>query len=96
MKEFKTKISGAFRDVVTRQGRIAAQRGWKRISPYSECRAEEAWYAGYDKWINNPSTLVHCTVCGRMHSDPKKCPSCGDISSQRSNMDTGDTIYMTK
>jgi len=96
MKEFKTKITGAFRNVVMRQGYITAQRGLERNNPYNECRAAEAWYAGYDDYIDNPSTLVHCTVCGRMHNEPKKCPSCGDTSSQRSNIGTGDTIYMTK
>ena len=96
MREYKTKITGEFRRRVVAQGRVDARRGWERKSPYTKCRAEEAWYEGYDDHINNPCSLVHCTVCGVMHSDENKCPTCGDTSSQRTGIGVGEPIYMTK
>lgn len=33
---------------VFQQGRIAAERGWERRSPYIKCAAEAVWYEGYD------------------------------------------------
>ncbi len=49
MKTFKTKIQGKERKFVMGQGHEDAIRGYERISPYKNCRREEAWYAGYDK-----------------------------------------------
>ena len=95
MPEYKTKITGAFRSRVVAQGRVAARRGFERRSPYTKCRAEEAWLAGFDDH-SNPCSLVHCTVCGVMHSDEKKCPTCGDTSSQRTGIGVGEPIYMTQ
>ena len=95
MVKYKTKLTGESRRHVVAQGRVAARRGWERKSPYTKCRAEEAWLAGFDD-VNTPSSLVHCTVCGVMHSDENKCPTCGDTSSQRTGIGVGETIYMTQ
>lgn len=94
MKKFKTKITGSLRTKVMHLGLMAARNEWERKSPYVGCREEEAWYAGFDEHINNPSTLVHCTICGAMHNK-EKCEQCGDETSQRPGIDTGDIIYMT-
>lgn len=95
MKIFKTKIVGAHRTKVMNQGRLAARSGWERISPYIDCREEEAWYAGYDEEINNPRTLVHCTDCGVMTSgDVSVCPIC-ESPNVRSNVGAGTMIMMT-
>lgn len=31
------------------QGMEAKRNGWERKSPYTNCTAENAWYAGYDE-----------------------------------------------
>ncbi len=89
-KKFKTKLTGGIRAQVVAQGRAAAKDGWERKSPYKG-RAIEAWLEGYDE---PPSMLVHCTICGCMHTKTQ-CPDCGDETSQR-KLNTGDIIYMTK
>lgn len=95
MKLFKTKIVGAHRTKVMNQGRLAARNGWERLSPYKDCREEEAWYAGYDEEISNPCTLVHCTDCGAMSSGIVKiCPVC-ESPNVRPNVGVGTEIVMT-
>jgi len=89
---FKTKLTGANRAKVVAQGRAAAKADLERRSPYTACRAEEAWYDGFD----NPAGagLIHCTDCGRMFSKGKKCPGCGSTNA-RPNVVEGTTIMMT-
>lgn len=94
MKAFKTKLTGSLRRTVMAQGRTAAQRGWERKSPYVNCRAEEAWYAGYDDEVANRGKLTHCTDCGHMFSTGEVCPSC-DGTNVRPNVGEGTQIVMT-
>lgn len=93
MTTFKTKLAGAVRTKVVTQGREAAKAGWERNSPYTKCRAEEAWYDGFD---TAGAGLIHCTEpkCGRMFSDGDKCPSCGSTN-VRHNVTEGTVIVMT-
>lgn len=94
MTTFKTQLTGTHRTKVVAQGRAAAKAGFERKSPYVNCRAEEAWYSGFDEQINNPSTLVHCTDCGRMFTGEDKCPTCGSTN-VRPNVGIGTEIIMT-
>lgn len=93
MKAFKTKLVGARRTEVVAQGRAAAKNGWERRSPYTGCRAEEAWYDGFDNPLDG---LMHCTesACGRVFSKGDKCPTCASRNI-RPNVVEGTVIMMT-
>ena len=92
---FKTKLTGSARHKVVNQGRTAARNGWERKSPYINCRAEEAWYFGYDDQKNNPRTMKHCTDCGRiLLASEEVCPSC-EGTNIRPNIGAGTEIVMT-
>ena len=49
MKTFKTRLYGKQRKIIMAQGREDAERGYERIRRYKNCRAEEAYLAGYDE-----------------------------------------------
>ena len=95
MATFKTQLAGNQRTKVVAQGRAAAKAGLKRKSPHVNCRAEEAWYHGFDEHINNPSTLAHCTDCGTIsNGDVDTCPSCTSTNI-RHGVGIGTEIVMT-
>ena len=94
-KVFKTLLTGSARQKVVNEGRRAARLGRERKSPHVNCRAEEAWYFGYDDQKNNPRTMKHCTDCGRILSISEEvCPSC-DGTNIRPNIGAGTNIVMT-